>query len=345
MRAIVYLGEGRFELRELPTPVPSAGEVLIRSEANTICGTDLRIVAGAKTKGVAPPVILGHELAGTVVELGAGVEGLAAGDLVGVTPTIPCTGCWSCTRGLFHLCSQARVLGHDVDGGLAEFFLAPAGAVASGGLVRAPVGLAAEELALAEPLSCVLHGHRILGTGVDEVVVVLGGGPIGQLHAQLARVLGARTVIVSEPVESRRRLALTLGADIAIDPTTEDLRAAVDAATGGQGADVVVVCVGVPELAATAVELARPRARISLFAGFPAGSFAELDVNAVHYRELTVTGSSNSTAADYAAAVGLIARERVDVRSLISHRFGLEDFAEGVRIAADPAAMKVAIIP
>lgn len=345
MRAIVYLGDGAFDLREVPTPVPAAGEVLVRVEANTICGTDLRIVSGAKSKGVSPPVVLGHETAGTVVELGSGFDRLAVGDRVGVTPSIPCNWCQSCRHGLFHLCVNTRVLGHDVDGGLAEYFLAPAQLVANGCLVRAPRHLAAEQLALAEPLSCVLHGQRIVDVGVGDVVVVLGGGPIGQLHAQLSRVRGARTVIVSEPVESRRRLALSLGADLVVDPAGDSLAAVVAEATAGFGADVVIVCVGVPELATAAVELARQRGRILLFAGFPARALSQLDPNAIHYRELVVTGSSNSTSAEYADAVELIASGRVDVGSLISHRFGLDEFVDGVRVAGETSAMKVAITP
>lgn len=345
MRAIVYLGDGQFEIRDVPTPSPGPGEVLVRVEANTICGTDLRIVSGAKRSGVFPPVILGHEAAGTVVEVGEGFDRLAVGDRVGVTPSVPCSWCWACLRGHFHLCLNVKVLGHAVDGGLAEYFLAPAQGVSSGMLVKAPQELDAAEIALAEPLSCVLHGQRILSTTIGDVVVVLGGGPIGQLHAQLARVNGARTVIMSEPVESRRNLGLSLGVDVAIDPAVDDLRAAVDEATDGMGADVVVVCVGVPELVSTAVSIARQRARISLFAGFPPGSTSPVDANAIHYREIVLTGSSNSTAVDYGAALDLIASRRVDVRPLISHRFSLDSFAEGVRTAGDPEAMKVAITP
>ncbi|MDR0489222.1 MAG: alcohol dehydrogenase catalytic domain-containing protein [Propionibacteriaceae bacterium] len=345
MKAIVYLGDGKYELQEIPTPTPGPGEVLVRVDANTICGTDLRIVAGAKKKGVYPPVVLGHELAGTVVEVGPGFDRLQVDDRVGMTPSITCGWCDSCQRGWFNLCANVLVLGHSVHGGLAEYFLAPAQAMNNGGLVRASSDLLPEEIALTEPLSCVLHAHRLLGTGLGETVVVIGGGPIGQLHAQLARSLGARQVIMSEPVESRRDLALKLGTNIVVDPIREDLVSMVAEATGGLGADVVIVCTGVPDLVAPAVEVARPRGRISLFAGFPAGMMAGIDPNAIHYRELIVTGSSNSTAEEYTMALDLIAQRQIDVLSLVSHRFCLDNFAEAVATAADLNTMKVAVKP
>lgn len=345
MRAIVYLGDGEYDLQEIPTPTPGPGEVLVKVDANTICGTDLRIVSGAKKKGVYPPVILGHELAGTVVEVGSGFDRLQVGDRVGMTPSITCGWCHSCQRGWFNLCTNVLVLGHSINGGLAEYFLAPAQAMESGGLIQASQDLRPEEIALAEPLSCVLHAHKLIGTGLGATVVVMGGGPIGQLHAQLARVLGARLVVMSEPVESRRVLATKLGTHIAIDPTSQDLVTTVAEATDGLGADVVVVCTGVPDLVASAVEVARARGRISLFAGFPAGVMAAVDPNAIHYRELVVTGSSNSTAEEYAMALDLIANRQIDVRSLVSHCFSLDSFAEAVTAAADLNSMKVAVTP
>lgn len=345
MKAAVYAGAGDFAVREVPTPVPAAGEILVRVDANTICGTDLRIARGLKSKGVETPVVLGHELAGTVEAVGAGVEGFPVGAKVGMTPSTSCGGCRQCQLGNLNLCGNAKVLGHDVDGGLAEFFLVPARAVAQGNLVLAPDDLSAPEIALAEPLSCVLHGQELMGLGLGEVVVVVGGGAIGQLHAQAARARGARTVIVSEPVASRRRVALELGADIVVDPTTEDLRAVVDAASDGRGADSVIVCIGVPQVVNGALAVAAQRGKVCLFAGFPVDVPAAIDANLVHYKEIAVTGSSNSTTAEYREAIALISSGRVDVASLVTHTFPLDDIAAALAAAESPEALKVCVVP
>lgn len=343
MKAAIYDGGDGVHVREVKTPEPGPGEVLLRVDANTICGTDLRIAGGLKS--VTPPVVLGHELAGTVVASRAATSDLAEGTRVGMTPSISCGSCPPCLAGQFNLCLAVRILGHDVDGGMAEYFLAPAKAVQAGNLVPAPSDLPPEAVALAEPLSCVLHGQEMLGMGVTDVVLVIGGGAIGQLHAQLAKAHGVSTVIVSEPSPSRRELALRLGADIVLDPVNEDMAEVVDEATAGRGADVVVVCTGVPALVDQALKATALRGRVSLFAGFPKTEFAQIDPNLIHYRELTVHGSSNSTPADYARAMTLIASGRVDVTSLVTHRIPLDNVDEALALAANAEAVKVALVP
>lgn len=345
MRAAVYQGGGRVEVRAVDRPVPGAGEVLVRIASTTICGTDLRIASGAKSKGVRVPVVLGHEVAGTVEEVGADVDQVRVGDRVGMAPSVVCGLCDMCRRGASNLCRTAQVLGHELDGGLAEHLLVPAAAVRAGNLVATSPDVPFEHLSLAEPLSCVLHAQKLMGVEVDDVVLVVGGGAIGLLHAQLARVSGARTVIVSEPVASRRELASRLGADVVVDPAAEDLAAVVAAASDGAGADAVVLCIGVPALVDSALALARHRGRVNLFAGFPKDRGSEVDPNRVHYGELTVTGSSNSTVDDYRAAVRLIEGGRVDVGALVTHTYPLEQVDQALARAASPEAVKVAVLP
>lgn len=345
MQAAVYLGNGELDVREVKLPSLQSGEVLLKVEANTICGTDLRIANGSKSKGVLTPRILGHEVAGTVVEVGNGVTQVALGDLVAMTPSIFCYSCNACQQGTFNLCQNVLVLGHAIDGGLADYIVVPAMAVSTGNLTVASSALDPAEVALAEPLSCVLHGQGIIGIRLDDVVLVIGGGAIGQLHAQVAKASGARTVIVSEPVASRRALASELGADIVVDPMTEDLPAVVKEATGGLGADVVIVCIGVPQLINGAFEAARPRGKVNLFAGFPKDVMSQFDANLIHYKELTVTGSSNSTSAEMQKAVSLIESGRINVSKLITHRFALAEIESALTAAVDPDALKVAVIP
>jgi L-iditol 2-dehydrogenase len=345
MRAAVYKAPGEVEVMDVERPVPGDGDVLLKVLSTTICGTDLRIAKGIKRKGVIAPRVLGHEVAGKIVQLGANVNGFAVGDTVGLSPTFSCGSCTECQRGLFHLCRNAKVLGHQTDGGLAEFLLVPAQAVRDGVLV--PYSLTADPVAisLAEPLSCVIHGQRFLDISFGDVVLVIGGGAIGLMHARLAKLAGASTVILSEPVEFRRAVAVEFGADVTVDPTAEDLGQIVADLTNGDGADVVIVCIGVSALVNDALVLSRKHARVSLFAGFPTDELTAIDSNLIHYKELTVVGSSNSTIVDYQQAIGLIESGAIDTARLVTHRFTVDQYEDAVDMINHPQALKVAIIP
>jgi L-iditol 2-dehydrogenase len=345
MRAVVYTAPGEVDVAEVMRPVPAEGDVLLRILSNTICGTDLRIAKGIKRKGVIAPRILGHEVAGEVVEVGDGVTGLAIGDTVGLVPTYSCGACQECQRGRFNLCRNAQVLGHQVDGGLADYLLVPAHAVGAGVLVPYSKHVDPVAISLAEPLSCIIHGQRFLNISVGDVVLIIGGGAIGLMHARVAKLAGARTVILSEPVEFRRTMAIRFGADVTVDPTVEDLAQIVSDLTDGAGIDVSIVCIGVPALVNQALTMARNHGRVSLFAGFPTDQLTEIDSNLIHYKELTVVGSSNSTIVDYQQAIGLVESGTIDTAALVTHRFGVDRYAEAVDMINDPSALKVAIIP
>jgi L-iditol 2-dehydrogenase len=217
MLAAVMSGPDDLHATEIPTPAPGPGEVLVAVGANTLCGTDLRILRGEKTAGVEPPVVLGHEIAGHVAAVGAGVLGYALGAPVVVAPIIPCRRCWECRHDHDNLCRNPRILGYGVHGGMAEYVHLPAEAVAAGCLVVAHEDLPSERLALTEPLSACVAGQAWCPVEPDDVVVVMGAGPIGLFHLQLARLAGARAVIVSEPSAGRRAHAERLGAAVVVD--------------------------------------------------------------------------------------------------------------------------------
>lgn len=345
MKAVVYHGAGDVHVEQVDTPSPGPGEVVIRVLANTICGTDLRIVRGLKKKGVIAPRILGHEVAGIIAATGDGVTNYSPGETVGLCPTYSCGGCVQCQRGRPHLCENALVLGHQTDGGMADYILIPERAVSDGVIVSYDAPLDPAAAALAEPLSCVIHGQRFLKPGIGDTVLVLGGGAIGLLHSAVAKHSGARQIILSEPMAFRRELGSQFGVDIAVDPTSTDLEQVVMEATDGHGADVVIVCIGIPALVNQALSLAAKHGRVSLFAGFPADETAAVDANLVHYRELTVVGSSNSSVPDYQQAMGLLEAGTITVDSLVTHRFSLDDYDEAVETISAPDAIKVAILP
>lgn len=341
MRAAILTAPNAMQLGEAPDPVRADGDLILRVKAATICGTDIRILRGRKTAGVRYPSIIGHEFAGEVVE---GDATFRPGERVGVCPAIPCGRCAQCLRGRENLCPDAEAIGYQIDGAFAEYIRIPARAVALGNVHRLPDAIGDAEAALIEPLACVINGQNKVGVAQGDTVVVLGSGPIGTLHIKLARLRGAARVIVSEPNPGRRAAAQTAGADVGIDPTTEDLRARVREETGGLGADVVICAIGIPALATQAIGLAGQGGRVSLFAGFSKGELGQLDVNAIHYDELRVTGAFGLSRLDYATALAAIAGGRIDTSDMITHRYPLARLDEAFGMAEGGGAMKVAIL-
>ncbi|MGO1174134.1 MAG: zinc-binding dehydrogenase [Actinomycetaceae bacterium] len=343
MRAVVLRGKGDVVVTDVPTPSPGPGEVLLRVAANTVCGTDVRLVRGEKDARAG--VVLGHEASGTVAEVGEGVTSVQVGDLVAVLPTISCGSCYFCQRDLEHHCEQARLFGYQVDGGLAEYQLVPADAVARGNLFRAPEGVDPAHLALAEPVACVLNGLREYTVELGDTVLVMGAGPIGLLHLQVALLRGARNVVVTNRSPERREIARQMGATLALDPAADDVDAALRDLTDGRGADVAIISIGVPELFSDAVRSVRVGGRVSAFAGFPKGGTAVMDPNDIHYGALTVTGGSNCRRSDYAEAVALLSSGAIDGSQLVTHRFGLDQALDAIDLTAQRGGLKVAVTP
>jgi 2-desacetyl-2-hydroxyethyl bacteriochlorophyllide A dehydrogenase len=342
MRALVLVRPERIELQQRDVPTPGPGEVLLKVEATTLCGTDLRIISGAKTAGVRAGVVLGHEIAGRIAAVGEGVENYQVGQQATPSIVLSCNQCRVCLLGYEHLCEHLQLIGYEIDGGLADYCLIPARAVAQGNLITTRSEVKPTHLALAEPLSCCLNGLNQYGVNAGDVVAILGAGPIGLLHLQLAQASGASQVIVSNRSVSRREPAAALGA-LAVGP--DEVGHAVADATGGLGADVVVVCIGEPALATTALELARPGGRVNYFAGFPKGSTAEVDVNLVHYKELTVTGGSNARRRDVQAAVRLLESGALNADAVVTHTFGLDQAEAAYDAVRDRLGVKIAVTP
>ena len=343
MKAGLLRAPNVLALEDVPEPTREPGDLILKVRAATVCGTDIRVFRGRKTAGIRYPSIIGHEFAGELVET-APDSGFVVGQRICVDPAIPCGRCAYCKLGHENICEDLRAIGYEIDGAFAEYVRIPARALATGNVHLIPDHLAFEQAALAEPFACVINGQEQVGIGAGDSVAVLGAGPIGLLHVKLARLSGARLVIVSEPSASRRLAALEAGADMAVDPTDGDLAGKVRAATRGLGVDVVIVAIGVPALVDTAVELARRRGRISLFAGFSNGDGARVDVNAIHYRELLLTGSFGLSRVHFERALDLIASGRIDVLPFITHRFDLPDIGEALAEAERGTAIKVAII-
>lgn len=330
---------------DVETPTISDTEILVRVRAASICGTDLRIYHGSKTKGVRYPSIIGHEFAGDVVEAGSAVTAYAEGDHVCVDPVLPCGGCFYCLNGMENVCQNRVAIGYEYDGCFAEFVRIPEKFITQGNVQKLSKSLSYAAGALAEPLSCVINGQRKLDITVGETVVIIGAGPIGIMHMMVAKASGASKVIVSEPNEMRRRSVADFGADVTVDPIHESLQEVVLAHTDNLGADVVILAIGNPKVVNDAFAIARKGGRVSLFAGFSAGDMPPVDVNLIHYNEIMVVGASALQRRDMKTSVSLIESGAVDVEKLVTATYPLAQIEEAFRKAESGEAIKVVLVP
>lgn len=309
MKAAFYKGHRTIQMGECTPRSPERGEVRLRVSHCGICGTDLHIYHGAMDQRVTIPQILGHEMAGEIVEAGAGVQGWQPGDRVVVRPLDPCGSCPACRAGHGHICHKLRFLGIDTPGAFQASWTVPAHT-----LHRLPDSVSFQDGALVEPLSVACHDVRLGGVRPGETVVVLGGGPIGMLNALVARHRGAE-VVVSEVNPFRIRLARELGIE-AVDPRQADLPALVEGRTGGAGADAVFEVSGSSAGAEVMTRLARTRGRIVVVAIFPQP--AKVDLFRFFWRELRLVGVRVYEPQDYEEAIALIARKALPLDRLVT---------------------------
>ncbi|HET7715791.1 MAG TPA: alcohol dehydrogenase catalytic domain-containing protein [Bauldia sp.] len=346
MRAAVYHGPNDLRVEERPRPRIGADEALLRVMACGICGTDQRIVAGHH-RYFPPGVdrIPGHELVGEIVEVGAAVASPLPDGQVFVAPNMGCGHCRQCLSGNNNLCAEFQALGITMDGGFAEYVRIPAPAIAQGNVIALGGNIDPETATLIEPLACVIRGQDPLDIASGETVLIIGSGPIGILHAMLARAKGAGKIIIADRWPERLAMARRMGADVVINARDEDARAVVARETGKLGADVVIVAAPSPDAMAAALDQAALRGRIAWFAGLPRdGSILSVDANTVHYRELRVTGTTACSTLDCRRAADLMREGRLDLSPLVSRRIALSDLPLDFVPPIDKARIKTVMV-
>lgn len=347
MHAAVYRGKGRVVVEEVPVPEIFPGEVLLRVAACGICGTDIKKIQHGF---IQPPQILGHEIAGTVVEVGSGVTRWRPGDRAISFHHIPCSACFYCAQKLFSQCPTYKKVGVTAGfspngGGFAEYVrILPW--IVERGMVAIPSGVSFEEATFVEPVNTCLKAIEKARVAAGETVVVIGQGPIGLLLMLLARDAGA-TVITSDPLASRRERSLRYGAVASCDPAQGTLAEAVRARTEGRGADAVLLAVPSPQLVAESLALARPGGRVLLFAQNDPLMKIEFPAAAVGVEEKEILGSYSASVDLQEQAARIVFEHRLPLAELISHRFPLGEMEQALSLAARPAgdSLKVVILP
>lgn len=334
----VFLGNGQFELRQITLPPLGERDVLIRNRVCGICGTDVHIYRGEKgASDTNPPVVLGHEYSGDIVQVGNAVKNLRPGDKVTVDPNIYCGECRYCRSGKKQLCRHLTAVGVNRDGGFAEYSVVPAAQC-----LKVSPELDYAAAAMSEPLACCIHGIDRAGIRPGKNVCIIGGGPVGLLMVQLARLSGAARVILSEPVKMRRELGLRLGADIALDPGAGDIEKQLLETAGVPGADVVIECVGNTKATAQAIAAADKGATVVLFSVPSPDSAYELQLFQAFRKELTIK-TSFINPDTHQRAVDLLNSGRIRTADLITHRYPLERAEDAILKQTQPDSVKVIV--
>lgn len=345
MKAARLYEPGDLRVETRPEPTAGPGDLVLRVLACGTCGTDVKVFRHGHAH-ISLPRIIGHEVAGEIVEVGDGVDGFQVGERVQIIAAVPCGSCFQCRRGRQTVCEELESIGYQYDGGFAELIRVPAKVLAVDGVNRIPDGLSAAEAAVTEPLACVLNGQELVSVGSGDTVVVVGAGPIGCLHVRLARARGASRVILVDVNPTRLELAGRVGADALVDGSAGDPVKAILDLTDGRGADVVITAAASKAAQEQAPLMTMPRGRISLFGGLPRDDpVIRSDSNVIHYRELIVAGSYGSAPRHNREALRLIASGAVPVADLITHRRPLDQVADAIDIVARGEGIKVVIEP
>jgi L-iditol 2-dehydrogenase len=341
MRAVVFHGPGDLRQEELPWPEPGAGEVVVKIEAALTCGTDVKTLRrGHPVMIPRVPTVFGHELAGTITAVGAGVRGLREGDHVVPANSAPCGACRLCLAGRPNLCEDLLF----VNGAYGEAIALPPRLVASN-VVAHSASLPAARAAFTEPLACALLGIERGRVEAGHTVVIFGHGPLGCLLAMVAGARKARVILVGKRGARLERVA-GLGIAECVDATaTGDLLADLRSRTGGVGADVTIDATGRPEVWSEAVAAVTRGGTVVFFGGCAPGTTVPLDTRRAHYEELTLVGAFHHTPEMIRRAVDLLDSGAIAPEGLLTHRMGLDGVCEALGLMARGEALKVLIEP
>lgn len=345
MQAAVLLGPEAIEVRRLPVPLPGEGELLLKVEAATTCGTDVKVYRrGGHPRMLRPPIPFGHEMAGRVAAVGPGIAAHAVGDAIVVANSAPCGACEPCRRGRENLCEDLQYL----NGAFAEYLLVPRRFV-DRNVHRIPAGLCFERAAMSEPLACVLHGIEACdlpryANDRPVEVLIFGGGPIGLLFVAALARLGQQPVL-ADPNPIRLKAGLEIGAarTLLIERGGGQAAAVRQQSDGGKGFWIAVDCTGQPGVWLDAIQSVRPGGLVNLFGGCAPGTTIPLDATLIHYSEITVKGVYHHRPETFARAVAMLADPSFRADVLLSGTRPIAGVVDALQSMIRKEALKIVI--
>jgi len=342
MKAALLYGLKDLKVKNIDMPEVGLGEILVKVRAATTCGTDVKIFQrGYVDRVIQYPTVFGHEWAGDVVKVGEGVSWLKEGMRVRAGNSSPCLRCKMCQKGSYNLCEDMMWLW----GAYAEYIKVPARIVMLN-TQEIPPNLTYEEAAVTEPLACVLHGIEKANVKLGDTVAIIGAGPIGLLHLQTAKKMGAEKVVISDLVDERLQVAQELGADETVNTKREDPIEKIKRCTDGYGADVVIEAIGLPATWEQALRMVREGGTVLEFGGCLPGTEITVKTELLHYGEVTMLGTFHATHAHFKKALNLIASGTVKAKPLITRHMKLDEIKNALKIlTTSKSDLKIAIHP
>jgi len=330
MKAVVLEKPGELVLKDLEMPICGNGEILVRVRACNICRTDLKCVSVGQ-RDLVYPRVLGHEIAGEIIDKGKNVIGHTVGQRVHIHPGISCGVCEYCKKGQDNLCDQIKIMGFNFDGGFQEVIKIDQKAMSS--RVVNPINndnLAYEEISFIEPLACCVNIQDRLKMNGNSVLVIIGGGRLGLLNLFVAKAAGIKKVILIEENQERRNRGKALGFDAVFSGIERGLLEQLKMVTNNQGVDVVIPCCPAAKAMDLALQILRKKGTLGYFSGITRDDDVYPDINLIHYKEISVVGSYGCSVKHSRKAKTLLESKKINVRPLISHRVRLEELARGM---------------
>jgi len=345
MKAAVLEELEKMVVRQVDDPQIDDDSALLKVESVAICGSDIRIFHHGNPR-VRPPAIIGHEIAGTVIQVGKSVTRVKQGDRVAVGADVPCGQCSWCRNGLGNNCAINYAVGYQFPGGFAQYMLLPRLVLEEGPVTPFAATLSFDEAALAEPLACVISGLELVNMTLGKTIVIIGMGPVGCLMIDVARLMGATKVICVQRSQRRMEIARQYGADVYINSAQENLIARCRQETGGEGPDVVMTTCQSVEAHEQAIEMVAHRGYVNLFGGL-GKSVRPMSVlsNTIHYKECFVTGSHGCAPRHHELAVRLLEAGKVRATPIITHHFPLDQINEAFQAMENQTGMKIIVHP
>lgn len=346
MGAILYHAPQNIRYEIIDTPTLRPGEILIKLQAATTCGTDLKTYTRGY-RGAPPPFILGHEYAGDIVKVGEGVTWLKEGMRVSGVNSAPCFTCYYCQHGQYSLCDS---LFKDAGaspflGTFAEYVRIPAH-IAKVNVFEIPKGVAYEKVAMTEPLACAMQGVEDCNIQIGDSVAIIGCGSLGLFHLQLVKSQGAGSIISLDINDYRLGLARELGADFTINSKNTDPIKAVKELTDGRGADVVLEVAGYPETWEQAIAMVRKGGRVNLFAGPPVESKVTINTNRMHYDSLRLFATFHLTPSTARRSFDMITAGKINLDPILApNKMKLEEAEKALLMMREGSALKIALTP
>lgn len=344
MQAIALTGKQQLELQKRDVPAINQDEILLKVHAIGVCGSDLRVYNHGDDR-IDYPRVIGHEIAGEVVETGERVTRFKPGDRVTLGAHIPCGECIYCQQNEGHHCIKGHSMGYQADGGFAEYVVLPKKFVQNGSIQKIADATSYELASLSEPFSCVLSGLDEVGTKPGETVVVYGAGAIGCMYIAALKRMGAAKVIAVQRSKTRQQKAKEAGADLVIDPSAENTTEKVKAATDRLGADTVIVTAPSADAQRESLEVARTTGKVLLFAGIKPVTENPINTNHFIYKQLKVVGTHGAPRHLHMEAVKWIDEGLLDFSSFITHTFTLEDTEKAFQTALGKEGLKCVVKP